>query len=452
MTTKALADLEAERFLIGSVLTGTPWEDAWDLESGDFYSPANATIWECIKCMMSNGVAPDTSSLSDTLMRRGELNKVGDLKYLMTLDVNLPFLPNVKEWARIVKERAFRRRVVAQARATAEAAGDMEQDAQALAMSASNELALLAGTSTQELKTGRDALRAIKDRQERIQKGEKEGLVPTGVQVYDHYLKGLTTGQLAIWGGCPGTGKTALKTRVLMNLIMRGFKVLTFELEDPLIAFIKRPVSQASRIQLRKLACEKLSDDEFKAFEEGVMRMMEFADNLYIEDRRKLTAPKMASIMHQAVKQHGVGAGFIDNGSEVNHKANKQERYDLDIDESVLVLRDCAITLDIPVVMLVHFTARDGIPAGQEPRNVRPTNRMWRNSGGYEQRARKAVGLWDDPNRVGFVAAEVTKQNEGAKDFTFYMPLDTLTGLVRNIGGDGPAGFDGSTFGGHTIG
>lgn len=83
---------------------------------------------------------------------------------------------------------------------------------------------------------------------------------------------------------------------------------------------------------------------------------------------------------------------------------------------------------------------------------MRPTNRMWRNSGGYEQRARKAVGLWDDPNRVGFVAAEVTKQNEGAKDFTFYMPLDTLTGLVRNMGGDGPAGFDGSTFGGHSIG
>lgn len=442
-----LYDEAAERALIGTVLrlesvpTGQDWEEAWTLEPEDFFLEAHQFIWDAILTLRSSGVRPEEITICEYLQKKDRLRAIGGPACLMELDQEAHVLPNLGEWTYIIRDRSFRRQAIHKADELRRALGDIDQDPQGLIAQAGASLAILSEAGVTDLKTAEFGLDQLRMRIEAVQKGESRGFIKTGIRVWDHYMKGLAPSKLTLIGSQPSVGKTALKNRIVFNIAARGQMVGVFELEDPVEDFVKREIARLSGIHVRRIGSEQLNSFEYQRLQNALAKARGIMANILAEEGSRMSASKVAARARQMIAKGCVAIG-IDNASEVHNDTNLG-RHDLDTGASVRVQRDVAKDTRTPVFELVHFHRPKG-EQGKEPRSIRPTSGMWRNSGGYEEAARVAVGLWVDETRPGFVTATVLKQTEGDKDFDFWMGLDPVAGLIENDVGSGPDDYKGA--------
>lgn len=442
MPTNPLIEPETERAIIASALSGLPWDGAW-IEPEDFGIDPHRYIWEALLTVKSHGHEPDLLTVSEQLKRDGHLGKRVSMNLLMELTQPeaIPLVQNWPEWVAIVKDRALRRQAQAEMLKLARDVQDLRKDPNALALVGSDRLANLAASGALELHDAEYGLELLKAQQEKIQRREFMGALETGIDGWDRYLGGLTPGVVTIIAGAPGTVKTGTIIRMKMNLAMKDYNVGSFMLEDPIVSYLKRPVSSASKLQLRKIGNQLMSTEEFDRFLYGIERMRPFARRIITEDRTSLSAARIATLSRQMVVQKGCKAIFIDNSSEIDHSAADGDRYDIQIGNGLRMIRDVAKTMMVPIVLLVHLKRPHD--AKTEPRHVRPNCALLKNSGAYEEAARVIVGQWIDEDHPNHISYEVMKQQEGDKEFTFRQPFDSVTGLVENKGGEGPGGFVG---------
>lgn len=125
-------DLEAERAVIGALLTGhrTALADVTTtITPGDHYRPAHELIHDAIEHLYSRGEPVDPITVGDQLHRTQQLDRAGGRSNLAELLTNAPVPETAGYHARIVSEHAARRRLLAVAttlRATALTPGDLD--------------------------------------------------------------------------------------------------------------------------------------------------------------------------------------------------------------------------------------------------------------------------------------------------------------------------------------
>lgn len=115
-------NIEAEESLLGAcTLNRDALRTARSVvQSSDFYVPAHSSICETLFAMYDDGVPCDVVTLTDELRRRDVLTDVGGKKYLLRIQAATPASANASHYAKIVREDAVRRRMIA-------AAGDMAE-------------------------------------------------------------------------------------------------------------------------------------------------------------------------------------------------------------------------------------------------------------------------------------------------------------------------------------
>ena len=105
---------EAEESVIGAVLLS---EDAVNevmdrIHPEDFYIPAHQAIFESMRELFDTSQAIDAVTVSESLRRRGELEKIGGIQYLTRLVDIVPSTSNIIYFAGIVEEHAKRRELI----------------------------------------------------------------------------------------------------------------------------------------------------------------------------------------------------------------------------------------------------------------------------------------------------------------------------------------------------
>jgi replicative DNA helicase len=442
-----IADLDAERAVLGCLLQGMDATLARTLAPSDFHAPAHRRVFEAALSLVSIGQPVDTLTVADRLKAASALEEVGGPAYLMRLDQQVPDSGNLPSYVGIVRDRARRRAIVEAARKAAASAANLEQDSSVAALEASAALATLGSAGAGEIGSLQDALMDELDNLHAIASGKKAAAMLTGVDVWDAQLGGLMPGRLTCIGAYPSVGKSAIKAAFVKGLAGNAIKSGLFELEDPRAAVARRYVAQGSGIPVRRLASERLPDFLLESAGAAIEEAHRWAAHVKIEDRSGLTASQVAAEARQMVVQHGCRAIFVDHAGEMKLDANLG-RYDLDVSAAVRQLRDVAKDLDVAVVLFAHFH-RPKTQSDKEPRYLRPNSAAWKNSGGFEEAARVAVGLWlPDPNDrdlAGGLMATVLKQTEGEKDIDFWMPMVKHAGVVGAIGGRAVEGQQGYT-------
>lgn len=437
----SLVPVEAERAVIGAVLSGEWCPEAEELRPLEFGEPRHALVWAAVLWLRGNGRHVEHLGLAERLKDRGELADVGGPEYLMECDAGSNLGLGMVGHIATVRDRASRRAILLTNAATTARAHDIKLEPAQVALDGANALAELgaAGSSTDH--TFRDALSDFNDRMDSIQSGKWHQYQPTYVTIWDELLAGLERGKLILIGAYPSVGKSALEATILLERASRGHKDGLFTLEDPKLWLAKRYVSRASGIPVRRLMQrpEKDGSGGLTAWQmEKVARAYESAelwwDNMRIDERPGLSAYQIATKSRQWVRKHGVETIWVDNASEVSLDDAEGDRHDLRTARMVRVLRDVAKTCDIPVVLLVHFK-RPKANNAKEPRFIRPTSDLWKNAGAFEEASRVAVGLWLDETNPGGVVGTILKQSEGAKDVDFFMPMHESAGLIQPHGG-----------------
>jgi hypothetical protein len=121
------SDLDAERAVLGALMSGAPLADV-GLPSTAFFRPAHQLIYEVITALHGSGAPSEPVAVADELRRRGELSRAGDAPYLHTCLSAVPAAVNAGHYASIVREYAERRQCIEDADRIRHAALNPGQD------------------------------------------------------------------------------------------------------------------------------------------------------------------------------------------------------------------------------------------------------------------------------------------------------------------------------------
>ena len=104
-------NLEAEESVLGAVMLSSDAANAVmdKLAPEDFYVPAHQAIFESIGQLYNGNQPIDVVTVSDSLRRSDELDRIGGVIYLTELMERVPTASNVDYYANIVEEHSMRR-------------------------------------------------------------------------------------------------------------------------------------------------------------------------------------------------------------------------------------------------------------------------------------------------------------------------------------------------------
>jgi len=108
-------DLVAEQSVLGAVFISpeTMTSLADELTPEDFYKPANKIVFKTMLSLLEKGEPIDATTMVSALTNQGQIKEIGGLNYVVELVNSTPTSKNVEHYAKLVKEKATLRRVIA---------------------------------------------------------------------------------------------------------------------------------------------------------------------------------------------------------------------------------------------------------------------------------------------------------------------------------------------------
>ncbi|WP_417563234.1 replicative DNA helicase [Microbacterium sp.] len=204
-------DILAEQSALGGMLLS---KDAVadvieSLRGSDFYVPKHELIFEAILNLYSHGEPTDVITVTDELIKTGDLQRAGGADYLHTLTSIVPTAANAGYYASIVSERALLRRLVEAGTRIVQMGYSGQGEALDLVNNAQAEIYGVTGIEASEdyvpLTIAVDA--AVNEIEvARGRDGQMTG-IPTGFRELDELTNGLHPGQMIVVAARPAVGK-----------------------------------------------------------------------------------------------------------------------------------------------------------------------------------------------------------------------------------------------------
>lgn len=185
---------------------------------------------------------------------------------------------------------------------------------------------------------------------DKIQNHTDNGLMglPSGFRDLDRITGGFEGSDLIVIGARPLMGKTIFIMQLILRMT-RDYNIpsLFFSLDLSATQFISRMISSVAEIENTKLITYKLSDDEWKKFEEASKILSNFP--LYITDK-PTTIENLCDVARIAVKENGVQVIFVDYLQSLSPSERRENRYQ-DIAYCTRTLKALAKELNVPVIV-----------------------------------------------------------------------------------------------------
>ncbi len=409
------------------------------LRAEDFYLERHQLVYRSMLELQDAQTIIDLRTLQGKLEERGHLERAGGLAYLANLDIDLPDLSRVDNYAEIVKERSVRRRLI-------QTSDEIIRDCLEGGLSAEEALAqaeqsiLTLGEETiqrgfeQLGKVLEDAVLELEDRPGTALIG-----VPTGYRRFDEITHGLNRGALVIIAGRPGMGKTSLALNMAQHVAMReGRSVAVFSLEMSSQELAMRMLCAEAQVPFSKLRQGLLSQERWDAVHAAVDRARDAP--LYIDDSPNPTFLEIASKARRLKAEKGLELLILDY-LQLMQAGGKYENRNLEIASISRGLKQLAKELEIPVIALSQLSRNPEKRTGDH----RPQLADLRESGAIEQDAdlvafvfREEVYKPDDPELEGRAELIIAKHRSGE---TGSVPLIFLGEYTAFVNPD-PDGFD----------
>ncbi|MCH9022497.1 MAG: replicative DNA helicase, partial [Planctomycetes bacterium] len=203
--------LEAEMGLLGSMALDRDviGEVLQEVRGEHFYRPDHRLIFEVLLSLYEANKPVDLVLLRDELKRRGELEQVGGVDYLVRLVESVPSAANGVYYARIVRDKGILRDLI---RVTGELCNKAFEDRSDIA-ELLNETEQKIFEVTKQTITGQPVqIREIMTRVYELIDQREKGITgfSTGFTELDDLMGGLQRGEMIVVAARPSMGKTAL--------------------------------------------------------------------------------------------------------------------------------------------------------------------------------------------------------------------------------------------------
>ena len=361
-------NLEAEQSCLGSMLLErsaavTAFEM---LSSEDFYRPAHQNVFDACLRLENQNERTDLITLTEELRKKNKLQDSGGAEYLMALVESVPTAANVEYYARIVKDKAQRRRMIALTD---------KIKAHAFDENCENYLDIFAQSiidceskKVNELITLSDAVSEALKYLETIQEGQTIG-IPFGLPNFDRLSYGIIPGpSLTIIGARPSNGKTALMNQLLLNAAIREERSLCYAFEDSAARMATRLMSRKSQTNLELLRFGNLDEQQeaWGRLLESASELHDYGDMILYEDVPKTIQQMTSDIKRTAARFYKTSNPLklitVDYLQLIGVKKTRENR-NADVGEIAQGLRKITQELKTPVVALsqLNRSAKDGM-------------------------------------------------------------------------------------------
>ena len=387
--------LEAERGVLGGVLLDN---EALHvvlqlLKKDDFYSEANARLFDAIGALYSAGTPIDTITLRSEIVSRGQLQSVGGDEYLLELTNTIPTVANIEAHARIVRERALvRRLILACHEIAAQGYGDYGDTVEFLDTA---EKAIF-DVAQQQVRSPYEhikdvVLRTFKQIHEAAERGERITGLPSGFTELDDKTAGMHPGDLIIVAGRPGMGKTAFALNVATNAVLQKKAVVAvFSLEMPKEQLVRRMLCSEARVDGSRLRSGQLWREDWPKLARAAGALSELP--VFIDDTPGITMTELRAKCRRLKTQEDLALVVVDY-LQLMRSGSKNDSREQEISEISRSLKNLAKELGIPVIALSQLNR--GVES-RAAKDKRPQLSDLRESGAIEQDADTILFIYRD--------------------------------------------------------
>lgn len=411
--------IEAERSVIGGLmLDPQAWEKVSELVmSDDFYRPEHRAIFAVIARLADDSEPADVVTISERLDKRGELEEIGGVAYLIEVVESTPSASNIASYAEIVRERSILRRLISTTNDINSRAYQPEgMTAAEVLEDAERQIFQLAegGDKKGGPRIVADILSKTVDKIDELyhQEGSITGL-STGFTDLDAMTSGLQPSDLIIVAGRPSMGKTTFAMNLVENATMISeIPVVVFSLEMPAEQLMMRMLSSLGRIDQTRMRSGQLVQEDWDKLMSAVKMLKD--RKLFIDDTAGISPTEMRSRVRRIAREHGGVAMIMIDYLQLMQIPGYSEGRTNEISEISRSLKAIAKEMNCPVIALSQLNRS----LEQRP-NKRPVNSDLRESGAIEQDAdvisfvyRDEVYNEDTPHK-GVAEIIIGKQRNG---------------------------------------
>ena len=414
------ANLDAERFVLGSILLDDSRfpEVAGELSMEDFALENHRRAYSRMLDLHGRGERVDRVTLANELMRFGELDSVGGLGFLLSLDEGMPRVPVLDGYVRIIKEKSALRQIAMAAQHMMNRAIMGEEDPADIL--ASLEESILKMSDRQTTKKGLTSpLEAIRAHEGGLNSflnpsSRKRG-IDTGFTKFDEMTGGMRPGELIILAARPGVGKSALAANIAWHVASRLFEPMAiFSLEMSIDMILTRMICGAARIDQHRFRSGYLSAAERVKLRDAAAAMVEAP--IWIDDTAGVHLLDMHAKLRKMKQETGrIGLVVVDYLQLMSGKG-KQESRNQEVSQISRGLKLMAKELDCPILALSQLSRASETRTGDH----RPQLSDLRESGSLEQDAdlvafifREEMYRRDREDLRGLAEVIISKQRSG---------------------------------------
>lgn len=379
--------LEAERSVLGAVLLDNGlFQMAYAIvQPAHFFRDAHRRLWACCARLDTARQPIDFVTMRDDLARAGELDRVGGMAELGSLVDGVPHATNVEYYARIVRDKARLRHLIAVGTRMVDEAYGSDDPAEILARAES----LLVGAGRNEVGgavvTAADWMQSVMASIERNTVAASEGRtitgVPTGFRRLDDMTRGLQPSHFILIGARTGIGKTSIGLQMCLagsQTHMGGYWTMEMSAEE--IGY--RAIAVESDVDAFRLQTGNISGWESKLVGQAAASIGE--RRLVISDAPQ-SLYSLCSDIRRLTMTDGLQFAFVDYlGLIEGPQAENRTQVVSTISRKLKAL---AMELRIPIVALAQLS-REAVKG-----NERPQLHHFKESGSLEQDCNVALLL-----------------------------------------------------------
>nr|WP_274636630.1 replicative DNA helicase [Microbacterium bovistercoris] len=408
-------DILAEQSALGGMLLS---KDAVadvieSLRGADFYVPKHELIFEAILNLYSHGEPTDVITVTDELIKTGDLQRAGGADYLHTLTSIVPTAANAGYYASIVSERALLRRLVEAGTRIVQMGYSGQGEALDLVNNAQAEIYSVTGIEASEdyvpLTMAVDA--AVEEIEAaRGRDGQMTG-IPTGFRELDELTNGLHGGQMIVVAARPAMGKSTLALDFARAAaIKHDMPTIFFSLEMGRSEIAMRLLSAEGAIPLQNMRKGSLDQRDWTTVAATRGRINDAP--LYIDDSPNMTLVEIRAKCRRLKQRVGLKMVIIDY-LQLMTSGKRVESRQQEVSEFSRALKLLAKELQVPVVALSQLNR-----GSEQRQDKKPQVSDLRESGSIEQDADMVIllhreSVYDKDSRPGEADLIVAKHRNG---------------------------------------
>ncbi len=349
-------NLEAEESVLGAMLLspGAIGAVSEVLDASDFYRESHAKIYRAGLALYAKGEPVDAITLVDELEERGELEAVGGRVRMHELAALVPATANAAHYARIVREMATLRGLIA------------------------------AGQQIAQLKESFERITAL------YEAGADVTGVPSGFRDLDRLTSGFQPGNLIIIAARPSMGKSALGLCAAANLALRHeIPVALFTLEMSKSEVTQRLLCSEAKVESQRLRTGKLAQDDWPRLVAAGDKLMKAP--IYVDDTGSITMMEIRSKARRLkTREPSLGLIIVDYLQLMTSGTSAENRVQ-EVSQISRNLKVLARDLDVPILAMSQLSR-----AVEQRHDKRPILSDLRESGSIEQDADLVMFVYRD--------------------------------------------------------